>query len=139
MPAPTGAYVMRNAVVTIDAVQYANQCTKAILTPTAETQTLRTLVPDGIVQDVDSNVWVLSLSLIPDHRTGAAPDGGLARKLTDSHGLELDVTLEPKAGGVGKTCTVIAKAVPFGGEQGSFNVVEVELPVIGEPVTVDPV
>lgn len=135
MPAPAGAFVMRNAIVTIDAVEYANQCTRAELVPEAETQTLKTLVPDGIVQDVDTNVWALNLTIIQDYVAGQ----GLARKLTDSHGLQLTATLEPKAGGVGADVTFIAKAVNFGGEQGSFATSEVELPVIGAPTFIDPV
>lgn len=135
MAAPTGAYVIRNAVVTIDTVEYANQCTRAELVPTADTQTLKTLVPDGIVQDVDSNVWALNLALIQDYTTAV----GLARYLTDNHGTQIDLTLEPKAGGVSAACTVVAKAINFGGTQGEFAVSEIELPVIGQPVFTDPV
>lgn len=134
MAAPKGAYVLRNAVVTVDEEEYANQCSRAELTPEADTQTLKTLVPDGIVQDVDSAVWTLNLTLVQDYTA----EQGLARKLTDSHGQELDVHLEPKNGGVGADVTVIAQAVNFGGEQGNFATSEVELPVIGQPDWVDP-
>lgn len=134
MAPPAGAYVMRNAVVTIDTVGYANQVTTATLTPEQETQTLRTLVPDGIVQDVDSPVWTLNLAGVQDYVAAQ----GLARYLTDNAGTKLDLTLEPKAGGVSATCTVIAKAVPFGGEQGSFVTFEAELPVVGSPTFTDP-
>lgn len=134
MPAPQGAYVLRNAVVTVDGDEFANQCTRAELVPDAPTQTLRTLVPDGVVQDVDSNVWTLNLSIIQDFVSGQ----GLARKLTDMHGSEVDIVLEPKSGGVSAEVTVIAKAVNFGGEQGSFATSEVELPALAEPNFVDP-
>lgn len=131
MTAPAGAFVIRNATVTIDTVEYANQCTRAELVPASDTQTLKTLVPDGIVQDVDSNVWSLNLGLIQDYVTAT----GLARHLTDNHGEEIEVVLAPKAGagGVTATFTAVAKAVNFGGEQGQFAVSEVELPVIGQP------
>ena len=135
MAAPAGAFVMRNSVVTIDTVQYANQTNVARLTPEVETQTWKGLVPDAIVQDVDSPVWTFNLSGIQDHVLAT----GLARYLTDNHGEQIQVTLEPKAGGVGKTFTAIAVATEFGGEQGAFATIELELPVIGQPVTVDPV
>lgn len=136
MAAPTGAYVMRNATIAVGTVpvQYANQCTRAELVPDAETQTLRTLVPDGIVQDVDSNVWTLNLAGIQDYTSAV----GLARFLTDNHGTEQTITITPKTGGVSAEVTVICKAVPFGGEQGAFATFEVELPVIGEPEFTDP-
>lgn len=135
MPAPVGAYVMRNASVLIETIDYANQLTKAQLTPSADIQTLRTLVPDGIVQDVDSNVWTFALTLIQDNKTAQ----GLARFLTDAHGTQVDVDFTPKIGGVHYTFTAIAKAVDVGGEQGGFATAEVELPVIGQPTPVDPV
>ena len=137
MAAPAGAYVMRNANVKIGTttpIEYANQCTRAELVPDAETQTLRTLVPDGIVQDVDTNVWTLNLAMIQDYTATQ----GLARFLTDNHGTQQTLTLTPKAGGVSAEVTVICKAVNFGGEQGAFAVSEVELPVIGEPEFTDP-
>lgn len=139
MPPPSGAFVMRNATVTIETVEYANQCTRALLTPDAPTSTLRTLVPDGIKQDVDTNVWTLALTIVQDNSAA-----GLAGILRTMHGQEIDVELTPKngnvaAGGSGKmTCTVVAKAVPFGGSQGEWTTAEIELPVQGQPVYVPP-
>lgn len=135
MAAPTGAFVMRNSVVTIDTVAYANQTSTARLTPEVETLTWKGLVPDAIVQDVDSPVWTFNLNAIQDYTVAV----GLARYLTDNHGTQIDVTLEPKAGGVSAAFTAVAVATEFGGEQGSFATVELELPVIGQPVFTDPV
>lgn len=135
MAPPAGAFVMRNAVVTIDTVAYANQSSTARLTPEVETQTWRGLVPDAIVQDVDNPVWTFNLAAIQDFTTAQ----GLARYLTDNHGNDIEVTLEPKAGAVGATFTAKAVATEFGGEQGQFCTIEVELPVTGQPVWVDPV
>jgi hypothetical protein len=135
MAPPTGAFVMRNSLVTIDTVEYANQSSTARLTPEAETATWKGLVPDAIVQDVDSAVWTFNLSAIQDYTTAV----GLARYLTVNHGQQIDVTLEPKAGGVSAAFTAIAVATEFGGEQGSFATIEVELPVIGQPVFTDPI
>lgn len=131
MAAPTGAHVMRNAKVTLDTVEYANQVTKARLIPETPIQTLRTLVPDGVVQDVDSTVWTLELSGVQDWKTG-----GLAKALNDASGTEVDLVIQPKVG-TGEstaTVTVIAMPVEFGGEQGNFRTFEASFPVVGAPV-----
>lgn len=135
MAAPLGAYVLRDATLTIEATQYANQVTSVVLTPEQETQTLRTMVPDGIVQDVDSAVWTCSINGIQDYVEAQ----GLARLLTDMSGEQIDLIFAPKSGGVTATVTVVSKAVPFGGEQGAFVTFDVELPCIGAPVFTDPV
>ncbi|GAB3817468.1 hypothetical protein [Kribbella italica] len=134
MAAPAGAYVLRDALVKIEATDYAAQCTSVMLTPEQPTQTLRTMVPDGIVQDVDSAVWTLSINGIQDYVEAQ----GLARYLTEMSGTDVDLEFEPKKGGVKATVTAVAKAVPFGGEQGAFTTFSVELPCKGAPVFVDP-
>jgi hypothetical protein len=132
MAAPTGAFVMRDATVTVESVEYANQCTKARLVPNTPVQTVRTLVPDGVVQDIDTPVWTLELTILQINSAG-----GLAKALRDAvPGDELDVILAPKngTGNAKATFTVIAMQPPFGGEQGNFATVELTLPVKGAPV-----
>lgn len=130
MPAYANAHVMRDASVTIDTVEYANQVTKARLVPDTPVQTLRTLVPDGTINDVDSASWVLELSGVQSTKTG-----GLAKALNDAAGTEIDVVIQPKNGTGEDTATVVALAVAveFGGTQGQFRTFEVTLPVVGEP------
>ena len=130
MSAPVGAYVLRDATFTVEATDYANQCTSVVITPEQATQTLRTMVPDGIVQDVDTAVWTLSINGIQDYEAAR----GLARLLTDMAGEQLDIVFTPKTGGDSATVTAVAKATPFGGEQGAFTTFSVELPVVGVPV-----
>lgn len=131
MPAPTGAHVMRNASVKIGAVEYANQVQKARLVPDTPTQTLRTLVPDGVVSDVDSTVWTLELSGVQDWTNAT----GIADALNDASGTQVTVILAPQntTGKVTATVTVIALPVEFGGEQGNFRLFDVTLPVVGAP------
>ncbi len=132
MAAPANAFVMKNAIVTIDSVEYANQVRVARLVPAAEIQTYRTLVPDGVVQDVDSATWTFELTGLQINATG-----GLAKALRAmATGDTFTVILEPRAGIVGDdraTFTAMAVPVPFGGEQGSFATMELVLPVVGEP------
>jgi hypothetical protein len=130
MSAPAGAYVVKNASVTLSGLDYANQVKKARLVPETPVQTYRTLVPDGVVQDVDSAVWTLELAGIQDFTDSQ----GLARYLNDHAGETVEVVLQPKAGGVTATVDVLCMAVPFGGEQGSWAEIEIELPCQGQPV-----
>lgn len=130
MAAPAGAYVLKDVSITFDGDDFANQCTKARLVPDTPTQTLRTLVPDGVVQDTDTPVWTLELSGIQDY----VDVQGLARYLTDNAGDQVEIVLTPRSGGVAATCDVILKAVEFGGEQGNWTMFEIELPVVGAPV-----
>jgi hypothetical protein len=128
-PAP-GAHVIRNALITLEGTEYANQVTKARFVPDTPIQVQRTMVPDGAVTDIDSTVWTLELSGLQIHGTG-----GLAKALTDAAGTEVEIVVQPKAG-VGQevaTATVVALPVEFGGEQGSFRLMELELPVVGVP------
>lgn len=131
MPQAAGALVYRDAVITIGAVQYANQATKARLVPDTPIQTVRTLVPDGVVQDVDSTVWTFEISGLQINIAG-----GLAKALRDAAGTNIDVILQPKSGSAQPmaTFTAVALATEFGGEQGSYLTIELELPVLGTPV-----
>jgi len=131
MTAPAGAYVIRDAVMTVEGTDYANQVTKARLVPETPIQTLRTLVPDGIVQDVDSTTWTLELSGIQDWVNGQ----GLADALNDNKGVEVDIILTPRSGTGKPRATFVAVAMPvqFGGDQGQFATFEITLPVVGQP------
>lgn len=128
MSAPTGAYVLRNASITVDTMEFANQVKKARLVPETPIQTYRTLVPDGVVQDVDSTVWTFELSGLQINETG-----GLAKALRDAAGTEIDIVLQPKVGTGQTTATFTALAImpPFGDEQGKYMEVDLTLPVVG--------
>lgn len=128
MPAPSGAQVYRDALITVDTVDYANQLNKARLVPDQPIQTYRTLVPDGVVQDVDSVVWTLEITGLQINIAG-----GLAAYLRTNSGLSIAWVLQPKTGvGLPKaTFTTIAMMPEFGGEQGAFQVIDMTLPVVG--------
>lgn len=131
MAVPAGVHVMRNATITIDTVEFANSVTKARLVPDTPTQTLRTLVPDGVVVDIDSTVWTFEMSGVQAWAASA-----LAKTLNDAAGTEVDVVLQPKVGSAQDkaTFTIVAMPVEFGGEQGNFRTFEAEFPVVGQPV-----
>lgn len=139
MPAALGGYVIKNASVKVGPdvpglVQYANQLDTATLTPEQSTQTKKTLVPDGTLQDVDNSTWSLTLAGIQDY----VEDQGIARFLFENEGEQFAFEVEPKAGGVKMTGIAVAKAPPFGGETGNWAEFSLELPVVGKPLLVDP-
>lgn len=132
MPAPTGAFVIRDALVTVATVEYNNQCTKAVLTPDTPVQSLRTLVPDGAVVDVDSPLWTFDITALQINQTG-----GLAKALRDATlGSTLAVILAPQnaSGKFKASFNIIAMPPRFGGDQGAFATIEMSFPVLGAPV-----
>lgn len=131
MALATGAHVYRDGVVTIDDVEYANQLKTAMLTPTQNTQTYPTLVPDGAQQDVDAPTWALHIVGLQINKTG-----GLAHALRAmAIGEQVEVVLAPH-NGVGEdeaTFTIVAMKPPFGGDQGAFGEIDMTFPVVGQP------
>lgn len=132
MPAAAGAYVVKNGLVTIDSVEYNNQCRIARLTPDQPVQTYRTLVPDGAQTDVDSPTWTFDVTGLQINKTG-----GLAHALRAlAVGEQVEVILAPNnvVGEDKATFTIVALKPPFGGEQGSWGEIEMSFGVVGEPV-----
>ena len=130
MTAYTGGYVLKNALVKFASTDFSNQCSKARLVPEVNVQTMRTLVPDGQITDIDSPVWTLELSGVQDYETG-----GLADYLRDSSGTLVTVVIAPVNTTGKQQWTVSVRCLPVevGGEQGSFATFDVELPVQGQP------
>lgn len=131
MTAYAGAFVIRNALIKFASTDFTNQCNKARLVPDTPIQTMRTLVPDGAITDVDSTVWTLELSGIQDWETG-----GLALYLNTNNGTLVTVNLAPVNSTGKKTAAISARIlpVPFGGDQGNFATFDLTLPCNGQPV-----
>lgn len=132
MAAVTGVYVMKDSSVEVDSTEYKNQFLRSRLVPDVPMQQQRTLDPDGTISDVDSASWTWEISIVQKNDTG-----GFAKALRDATpGTEMDVVFLPKDGlsQPQVSFTVLAMPVPIGGEQGSWNNLEVVLPVVGTPV-----
>ena len=134
MPPATGAFVMKDALISFGATEYGNQCKTMRLVPDQPHQVYKTLVPDGAAVDVDSATWTLTMQGLQINQAG-----GLADYLRANAGTEVDLVFEPKRGGKNATATVMAKHVDFGGETGNWAEVDLTLPVVGQPVFTDPV
>ena len=132
MPTTAGAMVYRDALITVDGTDYTNQLKKARLVPDQPIQTYKTLVPDGTVQDTDTEVWTFEIEGLQINIAG-----GLAAYLRGlANGTTIACVLQPKRG-VGlptATFTAVALKPPFGGEQGAFLDQALVLPVNGTPV-----
>jgi hypothetical protein len=131
MPTATGAYVYRDAFISVDGTDYANQLRKGVLTPDQPVLTYKTLVPDGTVQDTDSESWAFEIEGLQINVAG-----GLAYYLRSlPTGTQITCILRPKTGVAmpQATFTAIAMKPPFGGEQGAFLTKALVLPVVGTP------
>lgn len=125
-------YVIKNGSFKVATVEYGTIVTKARLVPSQDVQTLRTLVPAGNVQDVDEPIWELQITVGADWTAST----GLAAILNTAalaNGSTLAVVMAPKLLGPNATFTIVAKAVDFGGDVGSFNTVDATFPVVGQP------
>jgi hypothetical protein len=132
MTVATGAFVYRNAFLSVEGTEYENQVYKARLVPDTPIQAQRTLVPDGEVVDVDSTSWELELTGLQINVAG-----GLAKYLRESTpGTELDIVLAPQneVGKPSATFVVLSMPTEFGGEQGNFAPIDITLKVKGAPV-----
>jgi hypothetical protein len=130
MTAYTGGFVLKNALVKFASTDFSNQVTKARLVPEVNVQSMRTLVPDGQITDIDSPVWTLELSGVQDYETG-----GLADYLRDNSGSLVTVIVAPVNTSGKQQWTVSVRCLPVavGGAQGEWALFDVELPVQGQP------
>ena len=134
MPAATDYLgVLKNSLFTVEGTDYANQLTRIRLVPDTPTQTIRTLVPDGSISDVDSATYTLEIAGIQKLATG-----GLLKLFNDTEpGTLLDVEWEPLKDTVGQPNFVFqikSMPGPVGGDQGAFATFEMVLQVEGQPV-----
>lgn len=130
IPAHSGAFVLRDALLKLGGTTFTNQTWKVELVPDTPIVQQRTLVPDGTISDVDSSTWVMSITGLQDYESS-----GLADFLGDNAGTTQTFEYAPKVGsGKAKwTGSVIVVHPPIGGEQGSFAQMEIEIPIIGTP------
>lgn len=134
MAAVTGIIgVVKNMLVSFEGTDHANELTRARLVPDTPSQTVRTLVPDGAITDVDSPIWTLELAGLQKHITNGL---GLLLNSTTPGDL-LDVIFEPRKAVSGQPhyeFQVVSVPIPIGGDQGAQATFEIVLAVIGSPV-----
>jgi hypothetical protein len=139
MPAATNYLgVLKDSLFEMEGTDYANQLTRVRLVPDVPSQQIRTLVPDGVINDTDSATYTLEIAGIQKLAAG-----GLLKLLNESEpGTLLDVTWQPLKDTPGQpeyTLTVKSKPGPVGGDQGAFATFELVLDVEGSATPVDQV
>lgn len=124
-----GAFIMRNASTRFSTTEYKSQLTKAELVPDTTVEQLKTLDPAVVHSDVDTASWTFAIAGVQDWTVTT----GLAEFLHANHGKTAEVVLQPRPGTGQRTATftVICMSPNFGGEQGSWALMELELPVDG--------
>lgn len=130
----TAPGVLRDVLLTIESTDFAASVKVCRFVPETEVQSYPVLVPTGIKTDVGTPVWTVELEGIQDHSTG-----GLAKLLTDNHGVALTFVFAPfdSVGERQVTAEVMGQAVDFGGEVNTWADFSVTLGVIGQPTFAD--
>ncbi len=134
MTSPVTNYigVMKDSLVEVEGVDYANQLTRARAVPDVPVQTQRVLIPNGTLNDVDSAAWTFEVAMVQKLAAG-----GFAQVLNDATpGDLLDVVFEPVRDVPGQPhyeFQIRAMPVPVGGDQGAFAVSEVTFTIEGTP------
>jgi hypothetical protein len=130
MPAAANAVFGKNSVFTFDDDPYQGEISKARFVPAQETQAYKVLVPTGTQSDSDNPTWMLEITGLQIHAAG-----GLAAAMRAAAGTTVEVMLQPVAGFSKPTGTadIIVPAVPFGVEQGTWETMDLQCPVVGEP------
>lgn len=124
--------VLRHSLLDLDGTEFQDECTKIELVADQPSQTVRTLVPTGIITDVDSVSWQLNIEALSD-----VESGGLAAYLNANAGTEVAFEYAPRntTGAVKYSGNVFVKAAGAGGSQGEFATLSVELMVNGAVTT----
>lgn len=130
MPGVPGAIFMKDSLITLDGTEYPGETTKAQLTPSQTVNQQLTLNPTYVLTDVDTPTWTWDVGGPQNYIDG------IAKYLFDHQGEEIDVVMVPRrgTGNVSWSFTVIGMAVPVGGDRGAWNVFDISLAVVGQPV-----
>ena len=132
MPAATGAlapHILKEGSISIGATDFANIISKSKLVPSQDIVTFTGYIPEAVYQDVNTATWVWQITAVASWAAG-----GLAKLLHENAGMELDCVFTPNTPtGESASFTIMPTEVPFGGDQGTFNVEDMIVPVIGQP------
>lgn len=130
-------FIMRNAVVSFDADDFAKAVSTATLTPSSGTTDFKGLKPTAVFTFPQATTWVLELTYSQDWSASTS----LSRFLFDHAGETLDFELNPDDQGTGATVgstvwsgTVAIAPGAVGGDVDSVATATVSLGIVGAPV-----
>lgn len=133
---PVQPYVFKDAVLEVDADDFASHASTIALVPSTsqETLTWQGLTPDATFKETSApeTAWALNITLAQDWRTAADT---LAEYLLEHAGETKTFRIQPKRGSGLRDFTVEAVVVPpqIGGDVKTVQTSTVSLPVNGDP------
>ncbi len=124
------AFIMRDSTVTINGTEYNAQLNKVRFVPDTPMEQMPVLVPTGTITDISTTTWTCELGGVQDNGSGS-----LGAALRAAAGTLMSVVFQPRTGtGQDKiTASVMGMPIEFGGEQGSWRMFDITLPVDGQP------
>lgn len=129
---PVKPIVMRDCVLKIAADNYEKHVSGVSFDPSTGTVTWNGLTPDASFTFPTASTWGAKLDYAQDWET---PDS-LSIYLYEHEGEQVDMTFEPKAGGLGWKVTVFIAPGSIGGQVNSVATASVSLGVLGKPIPV---
>jgi hypothetical protein len=125
-------FVLKNAILKIDADNYEASVSQVEFTPTNPTATWQGMTPASAFNSVGASTWVCAFSGAQDWDN----EDSLSNYLLVNEGENVAVTFHPVAGGPGFAATVTLVAPSIGGTVNGVPVFTVSLPVQGKPARV---
>ena len=126
-------FIMRNAIVSFAANDFAKAVSSATLTPSGGTTPFKGLKPDAVFTFPQSVTWTLDLEFAQDW----SADTSLSRYLFEHQGETIAATLNPDDKTSGTTSWAITVAIApgaVGGPVDSVATSTVSLGIVGAPV-----
>jgi hypothetical protein len=127
--------VLKDAIVSIDADDYAAAVSVVTLTPTAQVINFTGLKPGAVFSDVSQATWACGLTFAQDWGV----ETSLSRYLFDHEGETVDAVIASQDGiGTSWEVSLIITPGAIGGTVNQVPTSTVTLGVQGRPVPVDP-
>lgn len=121
--------ILKDCLVTIDAVEYQGSVSKVVFTPSGGVSTWKGLTPSAVHTAAQTPTWTADLSGIQDWDT----EGSLAMRLFEGEGETVDMTFAPVLGGGTWAASVILTSGAIGGAVDEWGEQDVSLGMNGRP------
>lgn len=124
--------VLRDCTLKVDADNYEKHVSGVTIDPTTGSVNWNGLTPDAAFAFPTATTWAAKLDYAQDWET----EDSLSMYLYENEGEQVDMTFEPKAGGLGWKVTVFIAPGSIGGQVNAVATASVSLGVVGRPTPV---
>lgn len=124
--------VLRDVLLNIPTDDYSKHVSAVTITPSSGTVNFTGLNPDATFTFPTATTWSVQLDYAQDWET----TNSLSLYLFENEGEQVEMTFEPKAGGLGWTVDVFIAAGAIGGAVNQVATASVTLGVVGRPTPV---